>query len=90
MNKLRKPLFWGIFSLLVILIGFVVFLLAAPQNPEDRAAPYLNHEKPGPAGFSWKEYPEIGIKFLIPDYWYLDEVNAGVEEYYVSKVSWEE
>ena len=90
MSKMRKPLFWGLVSLLVILIGFAIYLLITPPQTEDHAVPYRNDEQPGPSGFSWKEYPDVGIKFLIPDNWYLDEAMVGTEEYYISKISWEE
>lgn len=45
---------------------------------------YYNDKMPGPPGYSWKESSLIGYKFLIPNYWYLDEVvNNNEELFYV-------
>jgi len=45
---------------------------------------------PGPEGYSWKDYSDMGFKILVPDNWYWDEANVNKEEYYIAKVSWEE
>lgn len=45
---------------------------------------------PGPEGYSWKDRSDMGFKILVPDNWYWDEANVNKEEYYISKISWEE
>lgn len=91
MKNLRLVLFLILLVVLLSLGGFALYMyLSGNSISGDHAIPYRNNAMPGPEGFSWKDYSDIGFKVLVPDNWYWDEANINKEEYFIAKVSWEE